>query len=448
MTPVPQESLAPDFVPLVALVGKWERTSLLHSAVSPTPAQMRVLLFLLLGLLRITNAAAIPVQIRDGKMIRADAPYFVLGAGGETRLPELKSRGANSFRTWSTDKLATQLAEAEKLGLTVCAGIWLEPECSWFSYRNPEHCERQLARVREIVLKHRNAPALLCWGLGNEVEGDGKNAAFWQQLERLARMVKLEDPAHPTFTGLAGITADKAAGMNEHAPSLDFVGVNTYGALPMLRKFLVDMKWTRPWMVTEYGPQGFWERPKTPWGAPLEQTSAEKVEMIGRTYRAAIRPEGGCLGSYVFLWGQKQEATATWFGLFTRAGESIATVDLLQELWTGKTAENRAPVVVRLIGPDGKNAVAPGAAFEAQVEATDPDGDKLTYRWEVMSETAKHDSKGHELPLDPIAGCAEHATGAAAKITAPSQPGNYRLFCYALDGKGHAGTANVPFQVK
>jgi hypothetical protein len=31
--------------------------------------------------------------------------------------------------------------------------------------------------------------------------------------------------------------------------------------------------------------------------------------------------------------------------------------------------------------------------------------------------------------------------------TAPTTSGQYRLFVYVLDGKGHAGTANIPFKV-
>jgi hypothetical protein len=86
-------------------------------------------------------------------------------------------------------------------------------------------------------------------------------------------MVKGIDPAHPTFTAVAGMTEQKAKGLNEHAPHLDYVGVNTYGGLFSLRGQLAKIGWTRPWLVTEWGPQGFWERPKSKSGAPLEQTS-------------------------------------------------------------------------------------------------------------------------------------------------------------------------------
>ena len=32
-------------------------------------------------------------------------------------------------------------------------------------------------------------------------------------------------------------------------------------------------------------------------------------------------------------------------------------------------------------------------------------------------------------------------------LEAPSEPGAYRLYAYAFDGKGHAAYANIPFYV-
>lgn len=394
------------------------------------------------------DAAPVEVRIEDGsRLLRGGQPYFIKGAGGETRLDELARRGGNSLRTWSPDKLEATLAEAEKLGLTVCAGIWLEPECAWFSYAKPEHCARQTERVRQTVRRFRDHPALLLWGLGNESEGDGRNAAYWRQLDELARMAKSEDPAHPTFTAVAGLNEAKAQGLNEHAPHLDLVGINTYGGMFSLRTHLEKIGWTRPWVVTEYGPQGFWESPRTPWGAPLEQTSAQKAEMLGKAYAQTIAPGGKCLGSYAFLWGQKQEATATWFGLFTATGESTPSADVLQEIWSGAAPANCAPTLAGLVSEAAKATLARGAAFQARVDASDRDDDALACRWEVTPEHGGRNAEGRELPPASMAGALTSSRGMTATFRAPDKPGGYRVFVFVTDGKGHAATANFPFLV-
>jgi hypothetical protein len=40
--------------------------------------------------------------------------------------------------------------------------------------------------LKKEVALFREHPALLFWGIGNEAEGDGNNAAYWQQMEVLA----------------------------------------------------------------------------------------------------------------------------------------------------------------------------------------------------------------------------------------------------------------------
>ena len=393
-------------------------------------------------------AAPLPVtvDVKNG-MQRGGKPYFVKGAGGETHLDILAGRGGNSLRTWSTDRLEKTLKEAEKLGLTVSAGIWLEPECSWFSYARPEHCARQQERVKRVVMQFRDHPALLAWGLGNEVEGDGSQPAFWQQMERLALMVKEIDPAHPTFTAVAGMTEQKARGMNEHAPHLDYVGVNTYGGLFTLRGQLAKMGWTRPWLVTEWGPQGFWERPKSKSGAPLEQTSTEKAEMMRRGYDEVIAEGGACLGSYAFVWGWKYEATATWFGLLTNDGETTGSVDVLEEKWSGRVPHNRAPKIQRL-KETPVEAVAAGTAFKVRAEAADPEGDALVWRWAVLPEKTGHDAGQRSRMPAAVEGAITSSEGGQAQVKVPNQPGRYRLHVWVSDGKGHAATANAPFEVK
>lgn len=378
-------------------------------------------------------------------MTRGGKPYFVKGAGGSDNLKELASRGANSLRTWTTGGLAAILDEADKNGLTVSAGIWLEPECSWFSYKNPAQCEKQAARVRKEVTEFRNHPALLAWGIGNEAEGDGTNADYWKQLDRLALLIREIDPAHPTYTAVAGLSPPKAEGMNTYAPHLDYVGINTYGGVTSLRQHLEKIGWKRPWMLTEWGPRGFWESRKSASGAPIEQTSSEKAEMMRQAYQKTIRKEGGCLGSYVFVWGWKFEASATWFGLFTHEGDTTAAADVLQELWIGTKPANQAPAIKDLIGVP-KSFLAPGVTFDASVQASDPEGDPLVWNWAVLPELpgGQHPKK---IPLS-APNTISKASGERVSVKAPAKPGIYRLHVWIKDGKGHAATANWPFEVR
>jgi hypothetical protein len=388
----------------------------------------------------------IAVVVSMQGMTRGGKPYFVQGVGGDKNLKALADRGGNSIRTWTTNGLEAILDEAEKLNLTVSAGIWLENECSWFSYKNPEHCKKQADRVRKEVTLYRNYPALLAWGLGNEAEGDGSNDAYWQQLERLALMVKEIDPLHPTFTAVAGLNPAKTKGLMKFTPSLDYVGVNTYGGVFGLRKHLENVGWNRPWLLTEWGPRGFWESKKTPYGAPIEQTSTEKAEMMLRAYREVIRPDGGCLGNYAFVWAWKFEATATWFGLYTHEGETTASVDALEEIWQGRKASNRAPSISPIKGMPS-SSLTPQQNWQPIVEANDPDSDALQWQWAVLPELQGHQHNGRKIP-PAVANSIVNADTARPEVKAPDKPGIYRLYVWVKDGKGHAATANAPFEVR
>ncbi len=407
--------------------------------------------FIMGALWAATQAHATPVPVAfttEGGMTRGGKPYFIKGAGGETNLAELAKRGGNSIRTWSTDDLPTTLPEAEKLGLTVSAGIWLEPECNWFSYTNPEHCAKQVKRVTDAVKAHADHPAMLAWGLGNEAEGDGENAAYWKQLEVLAKLVRSLDPHHPTFTAVAGLSPKKTQGLNQHTPSLHFLGINTYGALPRIREKTKADGWKRPYAVTEYGTRGFWEIAKNSFGAPLEPLPQAKADFIEKAYNAAILPGSPCIGGYAFLWGQKNEATATWFGMLTPENHTTPMVDALERVWTGKAPKNHAPVITELESATANQTIAAGTSFEAKATAKDAENDAMTWKWTVLTEcSGHHDAKGRPFPPKPHPEAILSAKESAASFKAPKKPGIYRVYAEVSDGKGHVSTANFAFRV-
>lgn len=379
----------------------------------------------------------------DGK------PYEIRGAAGDHSMAELKAAGGNSTRTWGAEEIPGKLAEAERLGMTVTGGIWLGHKAHGFDYGDPHQVEEQAAKVKAAVLKSREHPNLLFWALGNEMESGNDTPQLWGEIGALARMVKELDPKHPVMTVVAEISAQKIKNIQTFAPEIDVLGVNSYGGLTSLPKRLKEAGWTKPYVVTEFGPLGPWESGRTEWGAAFEASSTEKAAFYAKNYDAAIAGQRGwCLGSYAFLWGHKQETTPTWFGLFLPSGEAVGALDELVYRWTGKWPANRAPVLTAFRFSASGKRVSRQSELSFAVEAGDPDGDRLAVRYEIRPEVERERPMGQgEKGPETIAGYPKTASGMKAVFEAPKAAGAYRLYVTVVDGKGKAATANAPFYV-
>jgi hypothetical protein len=383
------------------------------------------------------------------RLMRDGEPYEIKGAGGRVYLETLKEAGGNSIRTWGEDDLGPLLDRAHELGLTVTIGIWLGQERQGFNYSDAEAVRREIEKARGFFRRYRHHPALLMWGLGNEMEGTGDNPVIWRTVNEIALVAKAEDPDHPTMTVIAEAGGRKIAQFLSLCPDVDVLGINSYGGLPTLPRRLVEAGLTRPYCITEFGPPGPWEVRKTPWGAPVEPSSTEKARVYLDNYSRSIAAERGrCLGSYAFLWGHKQEATATWFGMFLPSGERLGAVDAMTLAWTGRWPANRAPEIKAVTTAAREAEVAPGTKITVDLDATDPEGDPIVVRWEVRSESTDR-RLGGDRETEPAAHpeCFVEAKDLAATFRAPTRPGAYRIFAYLYDGKGGAACANVLFAV-
>ena len=399
------------------------------------------------------GAARVEVVAVEGgyTLLRDGEPYLVRGAGlAGVNVATVAARGGNSIRIWGVEDAQATLDAAHSHG---SVGLPVAPQRAGFDYDDAASIARQRRQVHDAVVRYKGHPALLAWIIGNELDMGSTNPRVYDEVNALARMIQELDPNHPTTTTISALDRTTVALVRARAPDLDFLSVQAYGALALMPQ-AVRYLGTGPFMVTEWGPLGHWEVAKTRWGAPIEQHSTEKGRHYLASYRTLIEPFlGPGLGSYAFLWGQKQERTHTWFSLFTERGESTAAVDVLQFVWTGRAPSNQAPVLeslslARRTAADGIRLAA-GRRYSAKAKVVDPDGDPVLYRWRVKPESTETAVGGDlEAPIEDVDGLFVGTTDQAqVTLNAPDRSGPYRLYVTASDGQGHAAYANVPFLV-
>ncbi|BFP41181.1 glycoside hydrolase family 2 TIM barrel-domain containing protein [Flavobacteriaceae bacterium GF1] len=382
-------------------------------------------------------------------------PFYVKGAGVDNGdIDALARHGANALRTWSTENGKEVLDKAHELGLKVMMGIWVDLERHGFDYNDKKAVKMQLERIRKRVLALKDHPALMLWGIGNEMNLQSQNPKVWDAVNEIAKMIHEIDPNHLTTTPLAGIDKELVTLVTKKAPEVDFLSIQLYGPMDVLPQLIRDSGYKGPLLVTEWGATGYWEVEKTDWGAPLENNSSKKANLYLQRYQKSILglPKQ-VIGSFVFLWGQKQERTPTWFGMFLPNGMETESVDMMHYAWNGEWPKNRSPQLedFTLDGKRAQNSIGLTAnrSYKARVVAKDPDKDELTYRWEIMRESQSSKTGGDaEYVPEKIDGLFAAPLADFVTFRAPEEKGAYRLFIYVEDGHDHSAHANIPFWVE
>lgn len=411
-------------------------------------------LFIFIAATEKSNSQQIKIVSNQGKwqLLVDNHPYFIKGVVGHTYLEKVKEYGGNSVRIGSRKE---ELDMAQKLGLTALVNLPASSERYGFDYNDKVAVQKQLEKAVDIVRKTKDHPAVMMWAIGNEIDwipGNKQyNPKLWDAINDIAKAIKAIDPSHPVMTVIGTSSMKKIAEIVRQCPDLDLLGFNTYGDIYTLPDTLKKYDWTKPFVISEWGPDGYWEVPKTTWGAPYEQTGREKLNCYEQKYRKAIE-SSNCLGSYVFYWYHKQETTHTWFSMFDEKERETPLPKLMKQLWTGKRDANLAPVV------DSVNIdkfvryqdikLKSGSQHSAKVTVSDPDNDALTYLWEIRPEAvyASYAGQGEKTP--PLLQGLIQNQDKDIRFSVPKEKGAFRLYVYVSDGNNQFSTANLPFLVE
>ncbi len=426
----------------------------------------RSLFFLLaLGCSALARAFVVPPDATEAERLRY-APFEnfrIKGVCGDVDLERLASIGVNAVRGYTFENNAAmrrKLDEAQRLGLKMIVSEWMphhgvnktKDGYPWtFDYSaKGEELTANFIRKLEAVGDH---PAILMWGLGNEVHLD---EPYLHVVNRLSLAIHERFPHHLTSLTMINAKPDDIAKIKRFAPNLDVLGIQCYsrGAVRGgIRN--AETHWGKPFYLSEFNTNGPWNFAKTAWGCPVDEPVTRKVADLKDCY-AAIDASPLCLGSTIFVWGHYGVADRpTYFSTLLDADPAgpKKTASFDQLLWTPQAdlmtehftrrpiTGNRAPVLSRIefaAGAKSRTAL-PGETLPLHLAAEDADGDRVTFvTWILQAKTRK---------VTPLAGPFPQTSGDNAITVAPASPGEYLVMAYALDGHGGASASVLPFKV-
>ena len=392
------------------------------------------------------------------QLYRNGKPFYIKGASGSSNFKELAAIGGNTIRVYDTLNLEKVLDNAEKNGLAVIVDIPL-PE---FDEQFPEYednikNEELKTKVKYLVQKFRDHPALLIWNLGNEVRYPVKLVPnkFINTFNALIEIIHTEDPNHLVSTTVQR-RVDILA-IARHSPQLDLIGYNIFGTIKNIRSHIESMNSVLsesfPYYISEWGIDGFWETEHTKWGASIEPTSTKKNEQLRHRYVNYILEAGdNCQGSLVFHWGQKHECSNTWFNLFEENGKKSEMVFTLNNVWTGFGKKNYE-IGLDYMLVDGRGApssiiLSPSTITKVELKLKKIVNDSLRISWELYPDYCRLESISKEIK-DPkkITNAISSKNGLTALFETPSEEGPYRLYAYLENQDGFVATCNTPFYV-
>ncbi|MGW5861593.1 discoidin domain-containing protein [Streptomyces sp. NPDC055239] len=383
------------------------------------------------------------------------SPYQVKGltwgpsvADADKYMPDVKSMGVNTIRTWGTDASSKPLFDsAAAHGIKVVAGFWLQPgggpgSGGCVNYLTDTAYKNQmLAEFPKWVDAYKDNPGVLMWNVGNESVLGLQNCYAGDELEKqrnayttfvndIAKKIHAVDPNHPVTSTDAWTGAWPY--YKKNAPDLDLYAVNSYNAACDIKSDWEKGGYTKPYIVTESGPAGEWEVPDDANGVPEEPTDRAKAAGYTKAWDCVTGHRGVALGATLFHYGTEYDFGGVWFNLLP-AGQKRLSYHAVKKAYKGSTTGDNTPPVITDLAVDGDAGKVPaGAPLTLTTKVSDPDGDALSY--EVLASSIYIDKNKDLTPL-----AVTNQGSGRLKVTAPDKPGVWKIYVKVSDGKGNVG---------
>lgn len=368
----------------------------------------------------------------------ADAPRY---------MPDVKSMGVNTIRTWGTDAGTEPLLDsAAAQGIRVVNGFWLQPGggpgsggCVDYvtdtTYKN-----NMLTEFAKWVEAYKSHPATLMWNVGNEsvlglqncysgAELEAQRNAYTGFVNDVAKKIHSIDPDHPVTSTDAWTGAWPYYQRN--APDLDLYSMNSYGDICNVQEDWEEGGYTKPYIITEGGPAGEWEVPGDANGVPDEPTDVQKAEGYTKAWDCVTGHQGVALGATLFHYGVEHDFGGIWFNLVPDGLKRLSYY-AVKQAYSGSTSGDNTPPVITDMAVSPASSAAAGEEFTVRADVRDPDGDPVTYKVFLSGNYANGDKRLVEAEW--------RSTGNGTfAVRAPEKLGVWKVYIQAEDGRGNAG---------
>jgi cellulose synthase/poly-beta-1,6-N-acetylglucosamine synthase-like glycosyltransferase len=368
----------------------------------------------------------------------------------EKDMEKIREMGANTIRRYDHGIYDRNVLNiAGEYGLNVMYGFWFDPEVDY--YKDSVRVKEYMEMVEEKVLQFKDHSSVIAWALGNETWGLLKHnyskpyltkvrRSYLQMVEQMAQRIHELDPSRPVISCIEHeryqLPGELAAFYDE-VPSLDMIGVNTYyeEQIASLNHVFYQFDSIRPYLVSEFGPRGYWDPSfnRTSNGLLKEDSEEEKSGWYKRQWKEYVNAYRGYnVGGVAYCWHDRMEGSNTWFGITDYRGRTKPVYYALKEAWTDRKEKSLPAYSIAF--PDQLEC---GHEYVFKVVGPEAEGRKLHYQWTLNKDNY----------LDAMDVLSYDEEEPEVKVTIPEKRSDYRLYLYVSDESGNVSTASVALKV-